>query len=105
MAAAEKAIEFLMKNPEYIQKSNHSTTSANLSSQSLNTKLDKEENATNNSKSTELSDDDDNEDDDADHHQVEDEDDENEGDSSDKNNVKRFKTDSCNEIIKDEVTE
>lgn len=47
MSAAEKAIEFLMQNPEYIHKStnnNSSSSSSTISSPGINQKLDKDKN-------------------------------------------------------------
>lgn len=110
MAAAEKAIEFLMKNPEYIQKSNHSTpaASAHMPLQALNGI--KKENTNNSSintndsttKSNELSEedeDDENENEDVDDHQQENLADDDEPDTHCEPNVKRLKLDSnLNEV-------
>jgi hypothetical protein len=100
MAAAEKAIEFLLQNPEYIQKPANHSTSSSLSSPSMCAQADQDSANTKH----DLTDDEDNENENEHEHQNNDEDDDHEHDHEiNEEKTKRFKSKETSQSLNDQT--
>lgn len=99
MAAAEKAIEFLLQNPEYIQKPVNHSTSSSLSSPTLCAAADQDSANIKN----DLSDDEDNENENEHRNNDLDDDDDDDNDEMTEEKTKRFKSKETSQSLNDQT--